>query len=51
MNSINNLPFAIHPQVDSTIHDRLFENDCLYIEEIFKIPVEHFDEDIDLLKI
>lgn len=43
---MNTIPFKFDRQIDAGILYSLYENDYLYIEEIFRITLKHFDEDI-----
>jgi HPt (histidine-containing phosphotransfer) domain-containing protein len=47
---MNTNPFQFNRLIDAGILDSLYENDYLYIEEIFKMTLKHYDEDVETFK-
>ena len=47
---MNTIPFQFDQQIDADVLYSLYENDYLYIEEIFKTTLKHYDEDVDAFK-
>jgi HPt (histidine-containing phosphotransfer) domain-containing protein len=43
---MNTTPFQFDHRIDTGILYSLYENDYLYIEEIFKTTLKHYDEDV-----
>lgn len=44
---MNTIPFQFDRRIDAGILYSLYENDYLYIEEIFKTTLTHYDEDVE----
>ena len=44
---MNTIPFQFDHRIDTSILYSLYENDYLYIEEIFKTTLQHYDADIE----
>jgi len=47
---MNTAPFQFDRRIDTGILYSLYENDYLYIEEIFKTILKHYDEDVEAFK-
>ncbi len=47
---MNTKPYQFGPQLDAGVLYDLYENDYLFIEEIFRITLENFDGDIKNLE-
>lgn len=45
---MNTIPFRFDKRIDAGSLYSLYENDYLYIEEIFRTTLKHYDEDIEL---
>jgi len=43
---MNTIPFQFDRRIDAGVLYSLYENDYLYIEEIFKTTLKHYDEDV-----
>ena len=44
---MNTIPFQFDRRIDASILYSLYENDYLYIEEIFKTTLKHYDADVN----
>ena len=44
---MNTIPFQFDQRIDAGILYSLYENDYLYIEEIFKTTLKHYDADVE----
>lgn len=44
---MNTMPFQFDQRIDAGTLYSLYENDYLYIEEIFKTTLKHYDEDVE----
>ena len=44
---MNTIPFQFDRRIDAGILYSLYENDYLYIEEIFKTTLKHYDADVE----
>ncbi|MGZ8508864.1 MAG: Hpt domain-containing protein [Chitinophagaceae bacterium] len=44
---MNTIPFQFDQRIDAGVLYSLYENDYLYIEEIFKTTLRHYDEDVE----
>jgi HPt (histidine-containing phosphotransfer) domain-containing protein len=44
---MNTIPFQFDRRIDSSILHSLYEDDYLYIEEIFKTTLQHYDADVE----
>ena len=47
---MNTAPFQFDRRIDTGILYSLYENDYLFIEEIFKTILKHYDEDVQAFK-
>jgi len=47
---MNTIPFQFDQRIDAGILYSLYENDYLYIEEIFKTTLKHYDEDVEVFE-
>jgi HPt (histidine-containing phosphotransfer) domain-containing protein len=44
---MNTIPFQFDSRIDSSILYSLYKNDYLFIEEIFKTTLQHYDADVE----